>query len=74
MSIKFECSKQNPKLNKTFRQHPGQSLMKEWDEQSKVKNKALTRSNVRDDDEIIGHCTPVLNQHTKDKNIQMLIR
>ena len=74
MSIKFEHAKPNPKLNKTFRQETGRSLMKECDEKSKAKIKTFKRINVRDNVEPIGPYTPVLNQCEKDKNIQTLIR
>ena len=72
--IKFEYAKPNPRMNKTFRQHPGQMLMNECDERSKSKRKSLKISIEKENIEIIGPCTPVLNQCLKDKNIQTLIR
>ena len=74
VSMKFEHAKPNPRMNKTFRQQSGQMLMKECDERSKAKRKALASIVEKDGVETTGPRTLVLNQCLKDKNIQALVR
>ena len=48
--------------------------MKECDERSKAKRKALKSNMENENIETIGPCAPVLNKWLKEKNIQTSIR
>ena len=66
--------KPNPRINKIFKQHPRQMLMKECDVRSKSKRKYLKSSMENENIKVIGLHTPVLTECLKDKNKQTLIR
>ena len=57
-------------MNETFRQQPGQMLMKECDERLKAKRTTLKISVEKENIERIGTYTQVLNKCQKDKTFK----